>query len=122
MRKATEYHGFPPINEEECKELIRLGQEEDGYFISLEGESIILGFLAPMMYNSEVIYAREIFWYSEKGCPNGLKVFKQFQEWAESYDIKGIIMSITDKTPFRIADLYESEGYTMRGADFIKEF
>ncbi len=110
-KEAAELHTLPPVNEEELEQLLLgLIENELGFFL-LKGDSIFVGLLCPCLYNSKFLIAQELLWYSRTPSSNGIKVWKEFEVWAEKAGADQIHIPSMCTSPESIKKLFLKKGY-----------
>ena len=70
--------------------------------------------------DSSVLFAKEIFWFSEKPSSSSYKMFREFELWAVEKGAREIFMESLEYTP-QVESLYERKGYIKSSSIFRKK-
>ena len=78
-------------------------------FIAVSEKGFLAGMLAPLYYNSAILEAHEVGWWSQDG--QGARLLSAFEKWAVFHGANNVILSTLTSTDSRVKNLFARRGY-----------
>lgn len=120
-KKAAEFSGQPPVNDEDFLRLAAIAEEEDSFFYEVEGDTIVMGLVCPLCYNMSIISAKELFIYSDNPSTKTVRLLKKFEDWARSKGATRMILESTYASPDSFTKYVTKKGYLKAGTVYTKD-
>ena len=98
-----------------------MAEESKDFFFEVVGDTIVLGFVCPLIYNNSHISAKELFIYSDKPSTQTVRLIKKFENWAKEKGAVRIVLESTSFSPESFTKYLNRVGYLQAGTVFTKD-